>query len=139
MSEPDAGQNLLIAGKAPRAFTVRAPRLTDGPQQARLHRINLGIEFMAIEAETRLQAQGVTGAQADRLHLLKVEDAPGQGIRCSIGYGDLEAVLAGVTGAGDVYINTIQTGGAALHKHQLRRSGAQGLHHISRLWALQCQ
>ena len=55
-------------GKTPGALTIRPTGLADRPQQASLHRVDIGRQLVPVEAQAGLQPQGVTRTQADRLY-----------------------------------------------------------------------
>ena len=79
-----------------------APPLPDRPREARLDGRDVLVEVVAVEAQARLEAQGVARAQAAEADGAGVPGAPareeGLGERDGVagGDGDLEAVLSGV-------------------------------------------
>src|SRR5690606_22853295 len=95
-----AGDLRLDAGGAGEAALLAAT-LADAPGQTRLDRRGRRVDVVAVQAEAGLQPQRIAGAEADRLDVGMRQqpfgDGPGLGRRDR----DLEAVLAGVSGAGD--------------------------------------
>ena len=93
----------FCARSASRADEVAAVELHH-PAEARLERRGLLVEVVAVERQPRLEAQRVARAQADRLAAGGAgrleQRVPQRGGVLGVAE-DLEAVLAGVAGAGD--------------------------------------
>ena len=85
------------AGEVP----VQLAAFADDPGQAGLDRAGQFVEVVAVEAKPGLQPQRVAGAEADRDDLRLLDQAVGQGFGLVGGNRNLEAVLAGVAGAGN--------------------------------------
>src|SRR6185503_4305287 len=74
----------------------------DDPAQARLDQAGRLVHVVPVKAHPGLEAQGVTRAQAGRLHALLaagLDEAPPERLRVVGGDEDLEPVLAGVSRA----------------------------------------
>ena len=94
------------AGKA----ALGAPALGDGEAEIGLDRRRGLVDVVAVEAEAGLEPQRIAGAEADRQHLRLGEERAGEGLGMVGLHRDLEAILAGVAGAGDVAVDAVERG-----------------------------
>jgi hypothetical protein len=78
---------------------------------------------MAVEAKSRLQSQRITGAEPDRLDAVVPEQELRQLARLRRRHGDLKAILAGISGAGDVTVDAAETNVGARHEGEAGRGG----------------
>ncbi len=120
-------------------MTIRATGLADTPQQSRLNRRGGGVQVVAVQAQSGLQAQRVAGTQSDGLDLIKRQQRSGQCIRSICGDRNFEAVLSGITGAGNKAICPGEIGPTTTHKNQLTNLRGQLCHHIGGSRSLQGQ
>ena len=101
-----AGPSLICCWirAAPGKPTSFAPPLLDRPDQTRLDRRGRRVDIVAVQAKASLEAQGIARSEPDRADLRVGEQRPPEGDR-SVGLDrNLKAVLARVTGTGDVAI-----------------------------------
>src|SRR5437764_2001229 len=84
-----------------REASLGAAALIDGEGQAGHHRRGIEVEVVAVERQARLKPKRITRAEADRLGQLVGADYVGKRGGGGRRYGNLESVLAGVTGAAD--------------------------------------
>src|SRR5438132_7174291 len=97
----DPGETLL-AGAENRVPADEVIVQAECPIESRLERIGVGIHVIAIEPESRFEAQGVASAQPGRSNPVAaafLEQGPPEPGGVAIGAEDFEAVLAGVAGA----------------------------------------
>src|SRR3546814_582217 len=121
-------------------FDVEALFLyADAPGQDRLDRRGRGVDVVAVQAETGLQPQRVAGAEADRLDVGMGQQPLGECLGLGRRDRDLEAVLAGVSGAGDEAGHAADVERAEAHEGHVGRRGRQRRQHRCGGGALQRQ
>src|SRR3546814_14305624 len=84
-----------------RSLATAAAGLLHRPFKRCLDRGGRGVDVGAVETKPRLKPQAVARAEADGEHLRIGEQPLGKTHRVCRGHADLEAVLAGIAGAGD--------------------------------------
>ena len=92
---------------------------------------------MAVQAQSRLEAQRVARAQAGRRHLGLLEQEAGQRRRIGGRDRDLEPVLAGVAAARDPAGSPADRGRHGVHEGEPARARAQPAEHLCRARPLQ--
>ena len=123
-----AGPSRELAGDAIGAgeAALGAAALGDGEAEIGLDRRGGLVDVVAIEAEAGLEPERIARAEPDRLHLRLGEERPGEGLGMVGGDRDLEAVLAGVAGAGDVAVGAVERGARGAHEGEARRRRGNG-------------
>ena len=108
---PDA----LDAGKA----ALDATALLDRPCERRLDRVDALVEFVAVEAQPRLEPERVARAEPDRGDVGLGQQQAGQHLGARRRKRNLVAVLAGVAGAGDEGLDVAESGGPGAHERHV--------------------
>src|SRR5919106_1985197 len=132
------GDLLLDDGGAGEA-ALQAAFLADAPQQARFDRRGRGVDVVAVEAETGLEAQRIARAEPDRLHLRLGQELAGNGVGGIGRRGYLEAVAAGVARARDVAARAVDDEEGAGHELHRRDLWSEPRQHLRCLRSLQGQ
>jgi hypothetical protein len=114
-------------------------RLADRPGQPGLDRRDFGGQLVSVETQPGLEAQRIAGAEARRRHGVVGEKASGQGLDSGGRHGQLEAILTGVAGAGDVHGQVVKATLQRLQEHQRRGLGKQRREYVARRGPLQGQ
>src|SRR5262249_25314282 len=115
-------QDDLGAGKAARACPAWAAALPDRPFESRFDRRGALVEIGAVEAQARLEAQAVPGAEADRRDFRISENFSGNCFRRRGGNADLETVLSRIARPRDRAISAEDRQRAHIHEAHGRDS-----------------
>ena len=99
--------NLLSDDVRAREVTTLAAGLGHGPDQRGLDRRAVLVHVMTIKAKAGFQSQTVTRTKADSLHFVLSQQKPGNSARIRLRNGNLETVLARISGAGDQNLGTV--------------------------------
>ena len=119
-------------------IALLAAGLADGPGQAGFDGTNVLVEVVAVEAQARLQAEGIARAEAAHAGVGVLEELLREGDGVGLLERDLEAVLAGVPRAGQPH-GLARDGRLGEHpKVQLAQVDVrQGLEHVDSLGTLE--
>mmetsp|Transcript_1190 Transcript_1190/g.1588 ORF Transcript_1190/g.1588 Transcript_1190/m.1588 type:complete len:333 (-) Transcript_1190:231-1229(-) len=126
------GREELVGAQEALFLSAAALRPAHGPGQCGLHGVGAAVDVVTVQAQPRLQAQGVTGTQPSRVNGAVLEQGLGQRDSRGGGYRELEPVLPGVaTARHPAPLNAGNGGVHARHEVHLGQiQGHQGSQHL---------